>query len=61
MIKESQILWQQGKVWVLDAKTSYDVMVDGITHAISDSSYHHNSDGLSIAIARAKYLSRKGK
>lgn len=44
--------------WVLDNKDSYAVMQNGLTHSVSDSFYRHDPDGLSIAIARCKYLAK---
>ncbi len=46
-------------VWVLDTGKSYDVMVVGLTHSTTDSSYARTDDGLSIAIARCDYLHRR--
>lgn len=60
--KEKDIKHEAGSVFVLDCKYSYGVFVTGITHATSDSFYKRDADGLSIAIARANYLSkRKGE
>lgn len=56
MIKESQIIFEQGKVWILDTKKSYHVQISGAFHSTTDSAYYRNPDGLSIALARAKYL-----
>lgn len=44
--------------FVLKLKDSYGVFVNNLTHSISDSFYKLNADGLSIAIARAKYLNK---
>lgn len=57
--KEKDIKFESGKYWVLDNKDSYAVMVTGITHSISDSFYKRDPDGLSIAIARCKYLNKR--
>jgi hypothetical protein len=59
MIKESQILLDLGSHWVCDNRTDYTVYITGITHSTSDSSYPKTEDGLSIAIARCKYLKSK--
>lgn len=58
--KEKDIMHENGNVWVLRENEAYTVMVSGITHSISDSSYHPNDDGLSLAKARCDYLARKG-
>ena len=60
MTKERDIKHENGQYWVLDTKDSYTVMIKGITHSTSESSYTRTDDGLSIAIARCNYLS-KGK
>lgn len=57
--KEKDIKHENGMFWVLDDKTSYDVMCSGITHSTMDSAYHHNEDGLSIAVARCNYLAKR--
>lgn len=59
MIRESQIIFEEGKIWILDTKDSYSVQISGFTHSTTDSAYHRNSDGLSIAMARAKYLVKR--
>ncbi len=59
MIKESQIKHEAGDFWVCDADKQYTVYESGITHSLSDSSYQHNEDGLSIAIARCNYLAKR--
>ena len=56
--KEHDIKHQNDKFWVLDTGNSYDVMKENGTHSICDSAYSHNSDGLSIAIARCDYLAK---
>lgn len=55
-MKESDIVHENGRVFVLREPGAYTVCISGPTHAISDSSYHRNADGLSIAVARANYL-----
>lgn len=60
-MKEKDIIFEttcQG-FWVGDLKDSYAVFIDKGTHSESDSHYRRNADGLSIAIARAKYLSKR--
>lgn len=56
--KESDIKYELGNYFVLKLKDSYGVFKNGLTHSTSDSFYHLNDDGLSIAIARCKYLAR---
>lgn len=58
-MKESDIVHENGRVFVLREPKTYNVCISGPTHAISDSAYHRNADGLSIAIARANYLARQ--
>lgn len=59
--KETDIVHENGDYWVLKEKTSYTVYKNGITHAVSDSSYHKTDDGLSIAVARCNYLAGRKK
>ena len=60
-MRESDIMHETpcGKFWVGrdKAQEAYIVFRVGVTHSTSDSGYHLNDDGLSIAIARADYLS----
>lgn len=51
------IVYENGRIWVLDGGTHYTVMVARMTHTESDSSYEHSEDGLSCAKARMDYLS----
>jgi len=58
-MKESDILYQSGRYWVCKVKNTYTVYSAGDTHySTPDSSYQLDPDGLSIAIARANYLSK---
>lgn len=57
-MKESQIMHDAGAYWVADDKTGYSVMVSGLTHSKVDSTYAHDADGLSIAVARCNYLAK---
>ena len=59
MIKEKDIIHENGKYWVLRKKDAYYVMKIGITHSTSDSSYTPDDDGKSIAIARCDYLAKQ--
>lgn len=60
--RESDITHEapNGRAWVLrDRKRKcYTVMIMGLTHSTSDSSYRLNDDGLSIAVAYANYRDR---
>jgi hypothetical protein len=57
MLKESNILHENGLFWVLSEKGKYTVMKNGITHSKSvDDVYYTDS---SIAIARCNYLAKK--
>ena len=57
--KESQIMHENGRYWVLDTGKAYAVMAAGVTHSTSDSAYERSPDGLSIAIARCNYLAKR--
>lgn len=61
MLRERDIVYEIGKAWVrADRKNNcYTVMIVGITHSTSDSSYSFDADGLSIAKRRAEYLAAK--
>ena len=60
-IKEHQIVHENGDYWVLQEKDAYYVMKNTATHSISDSAYHPDSCGLSIAIARCDYLAKRNQ
>lgn len=57
------IMHESGSAWVLrDHKQDcYTVFVAGITYSTSDSAYALTDDGLSLAVARADYLARRGQ
>lgn len=63
MIKEKDIVHENGKYWVMRNRKErcYSVMVSGATHSVSDSHYSLDDDGLSIAVARCDYLARPKK
>lgn len=63
MTKLSEIVYENGPVWVQENKKGdcYTVFINGMGYAVSDSSYHHTDDGLSIAKARCDYLAEKKK
>lgn len=60
-MRESDILHEIGKYWVLrdkhQGKVTYTVMKNGITHSesVDDTTYPE----LSLAIARANYLNKR--
>lgn len=60
-MRESDILHEVGSYWVGRDRElrAYVVYKIGLTHSTSDSAYGLNSDGLSIAIARANYLAKR--
>ena len=53
--KEKDIMHENGKFWVLKNKEGFHVMISGITHSVSDSSYSQ----LDLAIARCDYLASR--
>ena len=55
---EDDIMHEAGDFWVSRERDRYTVWRNRVTHAVSDSSYRKNRDGLSIAVARCDYLSR---
>lgn len=57
---ESDIVFEDGDIWVCRDKPArqYVVYRVGVTHSKSDSAYALSEDGLSIALARARYLVR---
>lgn len=59
-MKESDIMYEKGRFWVYrDIKcNAYTVYKTGSCASTPDSSYRMDSDGLSIAIARADYKAR---
>jgi hypothetical protein len=59
MLTEKSIAFELGNYWVCDADNQYTVYCQGVTHSKADSSYAHTEDGLSIAIARCKYLDKR--
>lgn len=61
MMKEKQIVYENGDFWVGDIDNCFTVFIVGITHSKSDSSYEKSEDGLSIAKARCDYLANKSE
>ena len=59
MMRESDILFEAGRYWVLRQRDQYTVMQTGLTHSTSDSAYEKTPDGLSIAIARCSHLHKR--
>lgn len=60
-MQEKDIVYENGKYWVLRDKDAYCVMKSGITHSVGDSAYALTEDGLSIAIARCDYLAGRSE
>lgn len=58
-MKESDIMHENGRLWVGRSTGGYTVYVSGLTHSVADSTYARTDDGLSIAKARADYLARQ--
>ena len=56
---EADILHEAGDFWVSREYDRYTVWRNGITHAVSDSSYRKDANGLLIAIRRCDYLWRR--
>lgn len=53
--KEKDIMHENGKFWVLKNKEGFHVMVSGMTHSVSESSYSQ----LDLAITRCDYLASR--
>jgi hypothetical protein len=53
---EKHIKWEGKRFWVCEDKAAYTVYENGFTHSTPVQSFERNEDGLSIAIAYAKYL-----
>ena len=60
-LTEKSIAFKLGNYWVCKADKQYTVYCQSVTHSKADSSYPLNADGLSIAIARCKYLDKRSK
>lgn len=58
-ISERHIVFECGNYWILDTGKSYEVLANTVTHAVVDSAYERNKDGLSIAVYRCKYLANE--
>lgn len=59
MLKEKQIIHENGMFWVCENSDDYTVYKIGVTHSVSDSAYEKSEDGKSIAIARCDYLAKR--
>lgn len=59
--RESDIVHETPVCWVRRDRNSYTVFRIGVTHSTSDSSYKKNADGLSIAISRCNYLTKRAQ
>lgn len=55
-MRESEIVYEGRFAWVCRERDRYTVYRIGATHSVSDSAYPKTDDGLTIALARAKYL-----
>lgn len=55
MIREKDIMHENGRFWVLARDGVFYVMVSVVTHSSSDSAY----EDLSLAIRRCDYLARR--
>lgn len=53
------IVFESENTWVLQQQDRYSVFIKTITHSESTEHYELTNDGLSIAIARAKYLNSR--
>lgn len=60
IMKESDIIHENGRFWVGKADGAYYVFRVGLTHSVSDSAYPLTPDGLTIAKSRCDYLARRG-
>ena len=62
MLKESDILHENGNYWVMrdkhNGQTTYTIMLNGLTHSESIDGVTYPD--LSIAVARCDYMARKG-
>ena len=57
-MRESDIMHEEGNYWVGRQRDAYVVYKTGFQCSEADSAYARTADGLSIAIARCKYLAR---
>lgn len=57
-MRKPDIMHANGEYWVGWQVDAYVVYRDGPTNATSESVFHKDADGLSIAIARCEYLAR---
>ena len=57
--RESDIVFETPVCWVKRDRKSYTVFRIGVTHSTSDSAYKKNADGLSIAVSRCNYLTKR--
>lgn len=62
-MKEEDIVFERGRFWVLRERSKggvqYVVCQNLGCYSVSDSAYPGTEDGKSLAIARARYLSRR--
>lgn len=61
-MRERDIKHENGRYWVGDTRDSYTVYcVHPLLASYPDSSYAHDEDGLSIAVARCNYLAERAR
>ena len=53
--KVKDLVHENGKFWVLKNKEGFHVMISGVTHSVSESSYGQ----LDLAITRCDYLASR--
>ena len=57
--RESDIVFETPVCWVKRDRKSYTVFRTGTIVSTSDSAYKKSADGLSIAVARCNYLTKR--
>jgi hypothetical protein len=57
--RESDIVHETPVCWVKRDRKAYTVYRIGVTYITSDSAYAKSADGLSIAVARCNYLTKR--
>lgn len=60
-IKGKDIVFESEHSWVLAERNCYTVLRNTDCYSFTDSSYPKTEDGLSIALARAKYITKRAK
>lgn len=59
MLKESDIIFEDGNFWVTKYPNGYTVMQCNITHSTARQNFELSEDGLSLAIYYTTYLSKR--